>query len=149
MAWEKIISQKMNQDYEGHAEMCTFTFKLAPEQIPGGEWALQRVLASFTESLATEDSLLLEVRVWEDTEPTWWTDYYVEIVATASPLWWNVIIAGALLVLIGIAIWFSIKEVEDIVKYIGEKAPGALPLMAIAGVGLVGLAILVIARRKS
>ena len=149
MAWEQIVDKKMNQDFRGHAEEATFTFSLGPEQLPGTDWAAQYVVNSFVNELAKENSSLLELRVWEDTAPTWHTDYYVEIVATASPLWWNVIIAGALLVMIGVAIWFSLESVEDIVEYIGEKAPITLPLLAIAGIGLVGLAILVVARRRT
>ena len=147
MAWVKIIDQKLNQDYVGHAEKCTYTFKLGPEQVPGTGWALQQVINSHIEALAEENSLLLELRVWEDTTPTWWTDYYVEVTATASPLWWNIIIAGTLLLLIGIAIWFTIEEVEDIVKYVGEKAPGTLPIMAIAGVGVLVLVGIYLVRR--
>ncbi len=148
MAWEKIIDRKLNQDFVGHAEKATYTFRLTPEQVPGTQWALHKVIDSHIESLAAENSLLLELRVWEDTEPTWWTDYYVEVIATASPLFWNVIIAGVLFLLLAIAIWFTIKEVEDIVEYIGEKAPGTLPLLAIAGIGAIALAGIYLVRRK-
>ena len=145
MAWQKIVDKKMNQDFVGHAEKCTYTFSLGPEQIPGTGLARDYIINSHVEELAKENSRLLELRVWEDTEPTWQTNYYVEVVATASPLWWNVIIIGVLILLIGVAIYFTIEKVEDITKYVGEKAPGTIPLLYIAGIGaaiLVGILLL-------
>ena len=139
MVWEKIVDQRTNQGYAGHAEKCTYTFSLWPEQIPGGSWVAQQFVNDHIKELAKEGSDLLELRVWEDVSPTWTTNYYVEIVATASPLWWNLIIAGALLLFLGIAIAFIIKDVEDIVEYIGEKAPIAIPLLAIVGIGLLAV----------
>ena len=148
MSWSKIIDQKLNQDYKGHAEKCTYTFSLGPEQFPGMRWARDQVINSHVSKLAEENSLLLELRVWEDTEPTWKTNYQVEVVATASPLWWNLIIGGVLLLLIGIAIYFTIEKTEDIAEYIGEKAPGAIPIMMIAGIGVIVLIGITLWKRK-
>ena len=146
--WNLIVDEKYNQTFQGHAEKCTYAFNLGPEQIPGTGWAAQQVVDSHVNELAKENSQLLELRMWEDTSPTWTTDYLVEVVATASPLWWNIIIAGVLILLIGVAIYFTIKNVEDIVEYVGEKAPGAIPLMAIAGIGIVALIGIYLVRRK-
>jgi len=146
MAWELIVDKKLNQDFVGHAEMCSYTFSLGPEQIPGTGLARDYIVNSHVKELAKENSELLELRVWEDTEPTWQTHYHVEIVATASPLWWNLIIGGVLILLIGIAIYFTIVEVKDITEYVGEKAGGTgISLMMIAGIGVaavVGIALL-------
>lgn len=139
MAFKLIVNQKANQDYRGHAEMCTYNFSLGPEQLPGTRWSAEQIWSSHVNELAKQNSDLLELRVWEDTSPTWTTDYQVEIVATASPLWWNLIIAGVLLLLIGIAIYFTITEVGDITEYVGEKSPITLPIMAIAGIGVIAL----------
>ena len=150
MAWEKIVDEKMNQDFVGHAEMCTYTFSLGPEQIPGTGLARDYIVDSHVKELAKENSQLLELRVWEDVEPTWQTNYYVEIVATASPLWWNLIIGGALILLIGLAIYFTIKEVKDITKYVGDKAGGTgISLMYIAGIGVIALVGLAMWQRGS
>ncbi len=149
MAWDLIVNKRMNQSFQGHAEKAIFTFSLGPEQIPGTGWATQFIINSFVNELAKENSSLLELRVWEDTAPTWHTDYYVELVATASPLWWNVIIAGALIVMIGVAIVFALESVEDIVEYIGEVAPITLPLLAIAGIGALAVIGIYLVRRKT
>jgi uncharacterized integral membrane protein len=147
MAWELIVDKKYNQSYKGHAELCAYSFDLGPEQVPGTRWSAQQVVEAHADSLAEEDSELLEVRMWEDASPTWETHYYVEVVATASPLWWNLIIIGALVILVGILIYFIINKTEDIIEYIGEKAPIAIPLLALAGVAL-GTAVLVFAIRR-
>lgn len=148
MAWDLIVYEKMHQDYQGRAEMCTYTFSLGPEQFPGMKWAAQKVIDTHVKELTEQGSQLLELRVWEDIEPTWTTDYYVEVVATASPLWWNIIIGGVLLLLIGIAILFTIKEVKEITKYVGEEAPVTLPLMAIAGIGILVLVGLYMVKKR-
>ena len=149
MAWELIVNEKMNQEFKGHAEMCTYTFSLGPEQVPGMRWAAQQVTNAHVAELQKENSTILELRVWEDASPTWQTDYYVEIVASASPLWWNIIIAGALILLIGLAILFTIIEVKDIVEYIGEHAPGSIPLMFIAVIGATVLIGVILLSRRS
>ncbi|MBA7684451.1 hypothetical protein ES703_92846 [subsurface metagenome] len=100
--------------FEGGAEVCTFEFKLTPEQIPGTEWLGQRIVDSFVSELEKEGSRLLELRVYEDTTPTWWTNYRVEVTATASPLAWNLIIIGVLAILFIVAIYFTIKLVDEV-----------------------------------
>ena len=149
MAWQKIVDTKMNQDFTGHAEKCIYTFSLGPEQVPGMSMARDYIVNSHVKELAKENSRLLELRVWEDTAPTWQTNYYVEIVATASPLWWNLIIGGTLLLLIGIAIYFTIEKIEDVTKYIGEEAGGVgISLSIVAVISAVALAGLVLWKRK-
>jgi len=103
--------------YEGDAEVCTFEFKLTPEQIPGTEWLGQRIVDSFASELEKEGARLLELRVYEDTTPTWWTNYRVEVTATASPLAWNLIIIGVLAILFIVAIVFAIKAVESLIYH--------------------------------
>ncbi len=145
MAWQKIVDKKMNQDFRGHAEKCTYEFSLGPEQIPSTGWAKDTIINAHIKSLQEQGSRLLELRVYEDKEPTWQTNYYVEMVATASPLWWNIIIVGALILMIVVAVYFTIVEVEDIAEYLGGKSPISLPLFAIAGIAIaavVGLALL-------
>jgi len=149
MAWEKIVDRKLNQEFSGHAELCTYTFSLGPEQIPGMGWAAEQIINSHVDKLAEENSILLELRVWEDASPTWTTDYYVEVVASASPLWWNLIIGGALILLIGAAIYFTIKEVRNITEYVGEEAGGVgISLMYAAGIGVAALIGIALWRKK-
>ncbi|MBA7702659.1 hypothetical protein ES703_111428 [subsurface metagenome] len=103
--------------FEGDAETCIFDFTLTPEQIPGTEWLGERIVDSFVSELEKEGSRLLELRVYRDTTPTWWTNYRVEITATASPLAWNLIIIGVLAVLFIVAIIFAIKAVESLIYH--------------------------------
>jgi len=103
--------------FEGDAETCIFEFKLTPEQIPGTEWLGQRIVDSFVSELEKEGSRLLELKVYEDTTPTWWTNYRVEVTATASPLAWNLIIIGVLAVLFVVAIVFALKAVESLIYH--------------------------------
>ena len=149
MAWDKIIDRKLNQEYRGPAEKCTYTFSLWPDQIPGTGWVAQQIINAHSKELEEQGSALLELKVWEDTEPFWTTDYRVEVIASASPLWWNIIIAGALILLIGLIIYFIIEKVEDIFEYIGDNAPGAIPWMIVAGVGIVALIGIGLWKRKT
>ncbi len=103
--------------FEGDAETCIFEFQLTPEQIPGTEWLGQRIVDSFASELEKEGSRLLEMRVYRDTTPMFWTNYRVEVTATASPLAWNLIILGVLAVLFVVAIVFAIKAVESLVYH--------------------------------
>lgn len=148
MAYELILNEKFNQGYRGHAERCAYTFSLTPEQVPGTRWTAQKVIDAHNEELAKQGSKILELRMWEDTSPMWHTDYKVEIVATASPLWWNIIIVGVLAILVIIAIYFVIQKVDDITEYIGEKAPAAIPFIALAGLGVVVIAGILLLRRR-
>ncbi len=103
--------------YEGDAETCIFEFKITPEQIPGTEWLGQKIVDSFASELEKEGSRLLELKVSRDTTPIFWTNYRVEVTATASPLAWNLIIIGVLAVLFVVAIVFAIKAVESLVYH--------------------------------
>jgi len=145
MAWQKIVDRKENQNYRGHAERCSYTFSLGPEQLPGTQWSAMQIMNAHVSELAKQDSHLLELRMWEDVSPTWQTDYYVEIVATASPLFWNVIIIGVLAVLVVIAIAFTITKIDDIAKYAPDVAKEGLSMvkwLAIAGIGVVALSVI-------
>lgn len=103
--------------FEGDAETCIFEFQLTPEQIPGTEWLGQRIVDSFVSELEKEGSRLLELKVYRDTTPMFWTNYRVEITAIASPLAWNLIIIGVLAILFIVAIVFAIKAVESLVYH--------------------------------
>jgi len=103
--------------YEGDAEICTFDFKLTPEQIPGTEWLGERIVDTFASELEKEGARLLELKVYKDTTPMFWTNYRVEVTATASPLAWNLIIIGVLAILFVVAIIFAIKAVESLIYH--------------------------------
>jgi len=143
MAFELFLDQRYNQGFNGHAELCAYTFSLWPEQIPV-RWQAQKIIDAHSQELAKENSKLLELRAWEDTSPTWETNYYVEVVATASPLFWTVIIAGVFILLAIGGTLFIVNKVEDITRYVGEEIPGAIPWLAIGGIAVaavVGIAL--------
>ena len=100
--------------FEGDAETCIFEFKLTPEQIPTYPWLGQRIVDSFVSELEKEGSRLLELKVYEDTTPMLWTNYRVEVTASASPIVWTPIIIGVLAILFVVAIYFTIKLVDEI-----------------------------------
>ena len=100
--------------FEGDAEVCTFEFKLTPEQIPGTEWLGERIVAAFVSELEKEGSRLLELKVSRDTTPPLWTNYLVEVTATASPIAWMPIIIGVLAILFIVAIIFAIRAVDEV-----------------------------------
>jgi len=100
--------------FEGDAETCIFEFKLTPEQIPGTEWLGQRIVDSFVSELEKEGSKLLELRVYEDTTPTFWTNYRVEVTATASPIAWTLVIYAVLAILFVVAIIFAIRAIDEV-----------------------------------
>ena len=100
--------------FEGGAETCIFEFKLTPEQIPTYPWLGERIVDAFVSELEKEGSRLLNLKVYEDTTPTFWTNYRVEVTATASPIAWMPIIIGALAILFIIAIIFLIKTVDEV-----------------------------------
>jgi len=103
--------------FEGDAERCTFEFKLTPEQIPGTEWIGERIVNAFVDELQKEGSRLLELKVYEDITPTFWTNYRVEVTATASPIVWAVVVYAVLAILILVAVIFTIKAVDDFVHH--------------------------------
>lgn len=136
MAFQLIDQQKFNQDYRGHAEKCVYTFSVwLPDQI-GASWTANQMLEGHIEELQTQGSILLEYKLFEDKAPTFTTDYKVEIIASASPLWWNLIIIGVLGLLSILFVSWSINNVSDVFEY----APGAVMTWGIAAVvlGVVG-----------
>ncbi len=123
MAFQLIKEEFHNQDYRGHAEKCTYTFTVnLPDQL-GASWTAERHLNATITELQTQGSRLLEYRLWEDKlSGTWTTDYKCEIVASASPLWWNLIIIGVIgLLSLAVTAW-AIQGVSDIVEYGGPAA---------------------------
>lgn len=147
MAWNLILDKKFNQNYRGKAEWCDWTFTVnLPDQV-GATWTAQQSLNAHIEELQKQGAIILEYRLWEDKSPTWHTDYYVEVVSSASPLAWMAIIIGVIAIIGLLITYFMIRETGDIVEYIGEAAPITLPLLAIGAIGLVTIALAFLVRR--
>lgn len=92
--------------YEDEAEICTIQFPLGPEQDPFSQWGGLKIAEAFANAVEAEGNSLLEVKVYEDTTPLFWTNYRVEIKAAVASeeqgvaVWpWLVAIGGILLTL--------------------------------------------------
>lgn len=148
MAWELVMNKRLNQSYRGSAEWCHWEFRVnLPDQM-GTIWTAKQSLNAHIEELEKQGSTILEYRLWEDKAPTWTTNYFVEVIASASPLWWNVIIIGVIALLGIIVTYFVIKETGHIAEYIGGVAPGAIPLLALAGIAAATIIGVYLIRRK-
>lgn len=118
MSYQLVSDQRFNQEFKGHAESCLYEFTVnLPDQL-GARWTAEQFVQAHVDQLQGQNSILLELRLWEDKmSGTFTTDYRVEIVASASPLWWNLIILGVLAVIAIIATAWIIREVKDIAQY--------------------------------
>lgn len=144
MSYSVIIDEKYNQEYSGHAEACTYTFTVnLPDQM-GASWRAQDLIDAHVTELTAQGAIILELKVWEDTAPTFETNYMVRVVSSASPLFWQIIVAGVIALLGIIFVYLSIKSVEEIVEYspgaaislgIGAAALGILGIMLLSGSG--------------
>lgn len=150
MAWE-LVEDTIYSDgktYRGPAEECSFGFELGPEQLDwlGGNWVRDRLISAAKSSVEEQGAKILRLTVYRDTAPTWTTPYNVIITASASPLWWNLIIAAIFILLILVVIAFIIYRITPLDW-------GALPKtamwLAIGGIGIGTLVLAVtLARRK-
>ncbi len=136
MAYELIQSVRMNQGYIGHAEQCTWEFAVPlPEQL--AQWPADLMIQAHVDQLATQNSRLLELHVWRDIAPDLSTTYRVVTVATASPLFWNLIIPLILVAVIAIAVAWSITEIKDLPVYVSVLWAAAAGLGAVALIMLI------------
>ena len=143
MGFQLISQEKINQDYKGHAEKCVYTFKvLLPDQL-GASWTAQKMLNANIAELQAQGSLLLEYKLYEDKAAILTTDYKVEIIASASPLFWSIIIIGVLALISILFISWALQSVENIVEY----SPGAIIAPSIAVIALAVLAGVVLLKR--
>jgi len=149
MAWEKILDEKFNQDFHGKAEWCNWSFTVNLPDQAGARWTAQQSLNAHIEELEKQGCQILEYRLWEDKSPTWSTDYYVQVVSTASPIFWMIVVVGVLVILAIVATYFVIHETGTVIEYVGEKAPLAIPIMAVAILGTVIIAGIFITRGRS
>jgi len=141
MAFQLIKEERVNQDYQGHAEACLYTFTVnLPDQM-GASWSAEQHMNATITELQQQGSRLLEYRLWEDKlSGTFTTDYQCEIVASASPLWWNLIILGVIGLLTLLVTAWAISSVRDIAEYNPGAAIGiSIGMIAIAAVLLVAL----------
>lgn len=98
--------------YWGAAEVCTWTFKLPPEQLPGIDWLTEKLVTTLASTLEDNNSKLLTLKLWRDTTPVMWTDYKCEVTASASPLAWYGILAIVAAAIVAVA--FLIRTINSV-----------------------------------
>ena len=131
-----VYKRILNQGYRGHAEQCSYTFTVnKPDQL-GAYWTAKEHLDAHIQELQEEGSIILEYYLWEDRTPTWETNYYCRIVASASPLPWGLIILAVLRIIIPLLIFvWIINEVKEIVEY-APGLVGAISWVAVATIAV-------------
>ena len=142
MAYNLVYSKLLNQNYRGHAEQCSYTFTVnKPDQL-GALWTAKEHLAAHIVELQKQGSTILEYYLWEDKSPTWSTDYYCKIVASASPLFWQLLILGVIAIIALLITRLVVKEIKEIFEYAGPALATAMQwgaLAAIAGFTVLGV----------
>ena len=138
----------LSKTHVGKAEVCTFEFKLWPEQIPGTTWLGTKIANAFADQVIKQDAEMLDLKVYEDTTPMFWTNYRIVATSTASPVPWAIIIVAVLAILFIVAITFLIKEIKTIDW--GEPAEAAIGILVIVlGVAAVAGLGIMLTRKKS
>ena len=124
-----------SQTFQGKAERGTYEFRTLPEQIPGERWLADQIIQRNSDEIAKQGCHLLHIKVWRDVGPTFYTDYRVEVISTASPVFWTPIILGVLAIMALVISWKLIEVVKDIDW---GKIPGAVSwsMPIVAGTGL-------------
>ena len=102
------------ETYEGHAETCEWEFHVwGPDQFQHDAIVRDRIIDAHITELQQDGSELLDLTVWEDSSPTWQTNFYVRTSATASPLFWTPIIIGILVIIALIVIYRVVHKVTE------------------------------------
>ncbi len=151
--YELVYHQEYPQGktYVGKAEECTATFTVPlPDQLFPNSWVIEKIADAFADEVAKEGGEMLDIKIYEDTTPTWHTDYKIVATAIASPLPWTPIILLILAIILVVAFTVLVVQFKDIDW--GEVPP-AIPwgILALAGgVGIlgVGAAVALAAGRK-
>ena len=143
MAWQLMIDETPPVAYRGPAEVCTWEFAVGPEQLPGMGFLADRIIDAHVQELLRNGGLLLRLRVWVDSAPTWQTRYRVEVTSKASPLWWNAIILGVLALLSLATTAYVITQLVHIEwgGGLGEAVKWGSIGIGIAGAALLGTAL--------
>ena len=137
MGYQLVKETKLNQDFRVHAELCVYTFTVDLPDHMGARWRADDLVQAHIDELDNQGSILLELRLYEDKSAAFSTDYMVEVIASASPLFWQLIALGVLAVLAIIFTYLTVRQVEDIVEY----SPGAAAAIGF-GAGAIALVVL-------
>jgi len=95
--------------YDGDAEVVIATFRSEP--FTPVAWQAEKLAATAKEEIEKDGRKVLEMRVYADISPVFWTDFRIEIVTTPPPqtvtgyVWWQVLI----LILAAIGLVIAIK----------------------------------------
>ena len=133
--WKLVYEHKYPQGetYVGKAEECITILSIPlPDQLFAASWVTGKIVDTFTEEMAKEGGEMLDIKIYEDTTPTWSTNYKVVAVAHASPFPWAVVIPLILLILLVVSFIILVVQFKEIDW--GE-IPTAIPwaILALAG----------------
>ena len=149
---ELLIDQRYPEanTYSGKAEKCEFGVTVMTSPLDG--WMADRFALALVEKTAEHGGRMLTLKVWQEVTippdvgefgPIPYTTIRGEAIATASPLWWNAIILGALAVVGLLLIAFTTLKVTELFWGEGDKEDGKkllpsldwIPVVAIATLG--------------
>lgn len=146
MSFQLIRQELLNQTYRGPAEACVYTFTVnMPDQL-GASWQAEQHLNAHINELRNQGSIVLEYRLWEDKlSGTFTTDYKCEIVASASPLFWAIVIV-AIIAIIGLLVTgWVINSIKNIFEYLG---PGLTVGLGLFVFGILAVGALWLMKRR-
>lgn len=105
--------------YEGWQETCVYALTVPlPEQIGPPAWIGDLIANAFANKVEEQGERVLELRVYADTTPTFWTDYRIEVTSTipaegtsgiAFP--WAAVIIGVIVILGIVVLTWSIEKI--------------------------------------
>lgn len=137
MAWELQYEERNNPGwwYLGSCEECTFEFSAPPEEIPGVNWMVDRIVESFKKTIKSER--VLYTKVYYDPAEWYRSKWLVVITAHGSPVPWAVIIPLALALIAVLIIAWIIHKVS------GKWWFGPATIAVAGGVAALGAGILI------
>ena len=134
--------------YAGKAEECTARFRIDfPDQFYPSGWVAETMVSAFAEQVEEQGGMILDVKIYEDTTPTWWTDYIMVVTAVTSPFPWVLVIGAVLAIILIVAFTNLVVEVKDIDW--GEVVPKVFPILAVVlGIAAAVAVVAVVTKKK-
>lgn len=119
-----VYTHQYNYEYSGQGEQCTTKVTVnAPDQLFSSTWVTGRIADTVRDQIISQGGMPLAVKIYEDTSPTWVTDYYVVITiappavpagAVGFPFPWAVVIPLILAIIVVLSFTWLIMEIKNI-----------------------------------
>jgi len=142
---EKLIYEHeypLAQTYVGKASEGTSTFNIPlPDQFFPSSWVVDKIIETFEEKVNEQGESMLDLKIYEDTTPTFQTNYIIKSTCTDhSPFPWVIVIPLVLAIILVVVIRNLVVETKEIDW---SKIPTPIPwaILALAGgLGIAGVA---------